>query len=73
MSTKPLNHKSAPHGAAAFYKAPELATRWKISVRHLYRLISAGELQVTRIGRSLRIPATSVDTFEATHGIRGST
>ncbi len=51
--------------APAFYTTPELAERWRLSERQVFRIIASGCLQVTKFGRTLRIPAASVAAYEA--------
>ncbi len=51
--------------APAFYTTPELAERWRLSERQVFRIIKEAPLQVVKFGRSLRIPAASVLAFEA--------
>lgn len=56
----------------AFYTVPELALRWRVSERHVFRIIEQKLLAVIRIGRSLRIPVESVLSYEASLMTAGS-
>lgn len=49
----------------AFYTVPELALRWRISERHVFRIIEQNLVKAVHFGRSLRIPAASVLAYEA--------
>ena len=49
----------------AFFTAPQLAERWGLSTRQIYRFIKAEKLTPTRFGRSLRFSAQEVARFEA--------
>lgn len=42
----------------------QLAAHWGCSANHVRNLIKRGELQAFRLGRLIRIPATSVEEFE---------
>ncbi len=50
---------------AAFSTAPQLAIRWGISERQVWRYIAFGDLIATRFGRSVRVSAVEVARFEA--------
>ena len=52
-----------------FYTVADLAERWKVSERHVRRLIDSGALKVSRIGKAIRIPAANVSLYEAIAGI----
>jgi excisionase family DNA binding protein len=43
----------------------EAAARIAVSRATLYQLVAAGEIQMVKIGRSSRIPTTSVSDFVA--------
>lgn len=57
-----MSDSGAPVG---FLTAAEVAARLRLSTMTVYRLIHAGELPATRIGRSFRLRATDVDRFLA--------
>ena len=42
---------------------PQVAERLAISERQVWYLVSAGELPVVRIGRSVRIPVAAIDEW----------
>ena len=52
-----------------FYTVADHAKRWKVSERHVRRLIDSGEVKVSRIGKSIRVPAANVTLYEANAGI----
>ena len=54
---------SKPH-SSVFMSLPEVAQRWKVSVKSVRRLIDAKHLGVTRIGKSLRISEGELLRFE---------
>jgi excisionase family DNA binding protein len=43
---------------------PEVAQRWKVSVKSVRRLIDAKRLSVIRIGKALRISQEELTRFE---------
>lgn len=45
----------------------EFATRLRVSLRTVRSMISAGVIRVTRVGRLVRIPMSSVEQYERTH------
>lgn len=45
----------------------EAAKKLSLSRAMIYRLIATGELYSVRIGRSVRIPAASLETFVSAH------
>ncbi|QKT10430.1 helix-turn-helix domain-containing protein [Rhodococcus sp. W8901] len=45
-------------------KASEVAERWQISQRTVYRLAQAGEIASIRIGESVRFSEEGVQTYE---------
>ena len=47
-----------------FYSPAELAERWGVSVKTVYRLIETAELQATRIGGQHRISRAEVARYE---------
>ena len=52
-----------------FYTVKDLARRWRVSERHVRRLIDAGKLKVTRIEKAIRISAANVTLYEAMQGL----
>jgi excisionase family DNA binding protein len=57
---------TTPGTAPAFLTVKELADRWKLSTRSVWRLIADGRLRVHRIGRLVRIALADIVLFEAT-------
>lgn len=49
----------------AFSTTEQLARRWCLSTRQVRRIIAADEIQVHRIGRSVRISKAAIEAFEA--------
>ena len=47
-----------------FYSPADLAERWGVNVKTVYRLIESGELQATRIGGQYRVSRAEVDRYE---------
>lgn len=47
-----------------FYTVGEVAERWEVSQALVRRLYTHGELQVLRLGRSVRIPESEVERIE---------
>lgn len=47
-----------------FLTIAEVAMRWKMSKRHIQRLIERGELGACRFGRAVRISLTNVRLYE---------
>ena len=39
----------------------QVADKWQVSLRSVQRLVSAGEINVVRIGRTVRITARELD------------
>jgi excisionase family DNA binding protein len=56
---------NSPGTAPAFLTVRELATRWKSSERHIWRMIADDSLPVHRIGRLVRIALADIVLFEA--------
>jgi excisionase family DNA binding protein len=48
-----------------FYTVKDLSKRWRVSERHVRRLIDAGKVKVTRIENAIRISAANVALYEA--------
>ncbi|ASN69212.1 hypothetical protein 7S3_34 [uncultured Caudovirales phage] len=46
-------------------KSSELADRWQVSSRTVYRLAQAGEIESIRIGDSVRFTLEAVEAFES--------
>lgn len=42
----------------------EVAERWRVSVRHVYRLVERRELPAMRFGRTVRLRLYDVEDFE---------
>lgn len=55
MSTQPAVER--------MYTVNELADAWRVSPIKLYRLIRTRHLRAARIGRAVRVPASSAATF----------
>lgn len=51
------------------YRPKTLAERWDMSLSTIYKLISAGELEATRVGRSVRISDAQAKRFLERAGI----
>ena len=47
-----------------YYTVDELATRWKLSVKTVRRLIWAEKLKAIKIGVAIRVPDTEVERYE---------
>jgi excisionase family DNA binding protein len=47
-----------------FFTAKEVAARWKVSPATVYRAINSGELTALRIGGSVRVALSTVETIE---------
>ena len=45
-------------------KLPEVAQRWRVSVKSVRRLIDAKQLATVRIGKSLRVSEAEVARYE---------
>jgi excisionase family DNA binding protein len=54
-----------PSAGAALLKVAEAAEQLAVSRAKLYRLISAGQVRVVRIGSSVRIPRHEIDLLAA--------
>jgi excisionase family DNA binding protein len=52
-----------------FYTVKDLSKRWRVSERHVRRLIDAGKVKVTRIENAIRISAANVALYEAMQGL----
>jgi len=50
----------------------EVARDLRVDRETLYRRIRAGELDVVRIGRTIRVPASSIERLTRTSSERGS-
>lgn len=57
---------NSPGTTPTFLTVREVATRWKSSERHIWRMIADGRLRVHRIGRLVRIALADIVLFEAT-------
>lgn len=69
MPNQPLSVAAAPRGLQPFYTLPELAARWRVSLRHVRRQVDAGHLRVTRFGKAVRVSAANLALYEATQGL----
>ena len=47
----------------AFLTIAEVAAQMRVSKMTVYRLVHAGELPATRVGRSFRVTASDVDEY----------
>ena len=47
-----------------YYRPDEVASRFNVSISHIYNLIRQGKLHAIRIGASVRIHADVVDDIE---------
>jgi excisionase family DNA binding protein len=45
------------------YTLDEIAEHWRLSRKTLEAMAARGELPVVRIGRSVRVPASRIDTL----------
>ena len=52
-----------------FYTVEDLSKRWRVSERHVRRLIADGKLKVTRFGKAVRVPAVNLALYEAMQGL----
>ena len=50
-----------------FLAAADIAQRWSISVASVRRMIWRGDLAYVKIGRSVRVPLSEVQTYEQVH------
>lgn len=58
--------RSTSNETPLFYTAAEVADRYKMCIRTVRTLIASGQLKpVLRIGRAVRIPVKTVETYEA--------
>lgn len=48
------------------YKIRELATRWQVGERTVYRLLNRSVLKFFKVGRSVRVTDEEVQKFEST-------
>jgi excisionase family DNA binding protein len=55
--------KTNDHGQQLLLTIPQAAHRLRVGRTTVYKLTSAGDLEVVHIGRCARIPAASVDAF----------
>ena len=53
------------HGHARFLTVAEVAAIMRVSTMTVYRLIKAGELPATRVGKSYRLTDEDVDRYLA--------
>jgi len=53
------------HGHARFLTVAEVASMMRVSTMTVYRLIKAGELPATRVGKSYRLTDEDVDRYLA--------
>jgi excisionase family DNA binding protein len=60
MHNDPLRHDTA---SSRLVKVSQATIELNCSLRSLRRLLSAGEFQTVRIGRSVRITRESIDSF----------
>lgn len=49
----------------SFLSIKDLEARWKVSRAAIYRMIAAGTLQPTKIGRSVRFDPAKIEALEA--------
>ncbi|TVR08230.1 MAG: DNA-binding protein [Salinarimonadaceae bacterium] len=50
---------------ARFSSLEELASRWRVSVKTLRKIVQRGELKTRRIGAQLRVSEGDIRSFEA--------
>ena len=50
-----------------YYHVRQVATRWQVSERKVYRLVKRGELVAHHFGSQLRISEADLNTFERVH------
>lgn len=58
-------------GASPFRTIFEVSDYLKLSVRQVRRLVSSGDIKVTRFGRSVRVHQRDLDAFEGAQIPRG--
>lgn len=51
--------------ATAYLTVADIATRWSMSQRYVWRLVWDGKLPSKRFGRAVRVALQSVEEFEA--------
>ena len=56
---------SSLHGRARYLTAAEVAAAMRVSTMTVYRLIKAGDLPATRVGKSFRLVEGDVDRYLA--------
>jgi hypothetical protein len=49
----------------AYFTAPDLVKRWRLSERHVRRIFASGALTLTRFGKAVRVAAAEVFRYEA--------
>jgi excisionase family DNA binding protein len=62
-----MTEAAADTQESAYLKVTEVATKLNVSVRHVYDLIAARELESSRFGKGrngLRVTRPSLDAFE---------
>lgn len=47
------------------YTVPEVAAQLGVSVRMVYKLVEAGDIEITKIGRASRVSARNVNAYLA--------
>lgn len=62
--------ESAGLAPTKLLRVPDAARELAVSVRTVWRLVSLGELDSVRVGRSVRIARASIDQFVAKGGAR---
>lgn len=75
-------HDAAVETDAAYFTAPDLMKRWRLSERQVRRIFASGALKLTRFGKAVRVAAAEVLRYEADcsmsslgtprHGVKGS-
>ncbi|MBX6316131.1 MAG: helix-turn-helix domain-containing protein [Isosphaeraceae bacterium] len=63
-STKPQGREKPK----AFYSVAELAERWGVSTRTIYREVARGRLRRKHIGGQVRFAAADVESYERQAG-----
>lgn len=61
-----------PDQERKFLTVQEVAKNLRVSTMTIYRLIEAGELSATRIGRSYRISRANINAYLSAHSTSNS-
>lgn len=53
----------------AFFTVKDLAERWKVSVFTIRRMVKAGKIKTTKIGRQFRFLKSDIEKYEQSRTI----